>query len=127
MGLRPNRQVKARNRQVLGLGRIKRALEEWPQIDFTDDREGCLFTATVYRTIAVSSGESSVKVSVKTEEQILGRLSENAQMTIPNLAGIVGLSTRAVEKQIAKLKKDGRLRRVGSRKAGKWEVLGVEE
>jgi ATP-dependent DNA helicase RecG len=86
-----------------------------------------LFTATVYRTIAVSSGESSVKVSVKTEEQILGRLSENAQMTIPNLAGIVGLSTRAVEKQIAKLKKDGRLRRVGSRKAGKWEVLGVEE
>jgi ATP-dependent DNA helicase RecG len=110
----------------LGSG-IKRALEEWPQIDFTDDREGCLFTATVYRTIAVSSGESSVKVSVKTGEQILGRLSENAQMTIPDLARILGLSTRAVEKQIAKLKKDGRLRRVGSRKAGKWEVLGVEE
>ena len=32
----------------LGSG-IKRALEEWPQIDFTDDREGCLFTATVRR------------------------------------------------------------------------------
>jgi ATP-dependent DNA helicase RecG len=33
----------------LGSG-IKRALEQWPQIDFTDDREGCLFTATVWRT-----------------------------------------------------------------------------
>jgi len=32
----------------LGSG-IKRALEQWPQIDFIDDREGCLFTATVHR------------------------------------------------------------------------------
>jgi len=30
----------------LGSG-IKRALNDWPEIDFTDDREGCLFTATV--------------------------------------------------------------------------------
>jgi ATP-dependent DNA helicase RecG len=32
----------------LGSG-IKRALAAWPQIDFADDREGCLFTATVHR------------------------------------------------------------------------------
>jgi ATP-dependent DNA helicase RecG len=32
----------------LGSG-IKRALAAWPQIDFTDDRDGCLFTATVHR------------------------------------------------------------------------------
>ncbi|MFZ1598454.1 MAG: RNA-binding domain-containing protein, partial [Anaerolineae bacterium] len=32
----------------LGSG-IKRALEDWPEIDFTDDRDGCLFTATVHR------------------------------------------------------------------------------
>ena len=102
----------------LGSG-IKRALEQWPQIDFTDDREGCLFTATVSRTIAASS--------VKTEEQILGYLSEKTELTIPDLAEALGLSTRAVEKQIAKLRKSGRLRRVGSRKAGRWEVLGVDE
>jgi len=106
----------------LGSG-IKRALEQWPQIDFTDDREGCLFTATVSRTIAASS----VKSSVKTEEQILGYLSEKTELTIPDLAEALGLSTRAVEKQIAKLRKGGRLRRVGSRKAGRWEVLGVDE
>ena len=32
----------------LGSG-IKRALDDWPEIDFTDDRDGCLFTATVHR------------------------------------------------------------------------------
>ncbi|OQW99395.1 MAG: ATP-dependent DNA helicase RecG [Thiothrix lacustris] len=32
----------------LGSG-ILRALEAWPQIDFQDDREGCLFTVTVWR------------------------------------------------------------------------------
>ena len=32
----------------LGSG-ITRALDEWPEIDFTDDRDGCLFKATVHR------------------------------------------------------------------------------
>jgi len=32
----------------LGSG-IKRALEKWPTIDFTDDHDGGLFTATVHR------------------------------------------------------------------------------
>lgn len=32
----------------LGSG-IKRAVEKWPQIEFLDDHEGCLFTATVHR------------------------------------------------------------------------------
>ena len=32
----------------LGSG-IKRALEQWPEIDFADDREGCLFTARIHR------------------------------------------------------------------------------
>jgi len=32
----------------LGSG-IKRALAAWPQIDFVDNQDGCLFTATVHR------------------------------------------------------------------------------
>ncbi len=28
---------------------IRRALDEWPQIDFLDDCEGSLFTAKIYR------------------------------------------------------------------------------
>ena len=28
--------------------------ENWPEIEFTDDRNGCLFTATVHRTVTAS-------------------------------------------------------------------------
>ena len=39
---------------------IKRTLEEWPHIDFIEDREGCLFTAIIYRRSIKSSEESTV-------------------------------------------------------------------
>ncbi|MBU4262036.1 MAG: hypothetical protein KKC76_09205 [Proteobacteria bacterium] len=39
------------------------------------------------------------------------------------MAGRLGLSPRAVEKQIAKLREEGRIRRVGPAKGGHWEVL----
>jgi hypothetical protein len=52
----------------LGSG-IKRALEKWPEIDFADGREGCLFNAKVHRkklegaqmieTLPVASGKTS--------------------------------------------------------------------
>jgi ATP-dependent DNA helicase RecG len=115
----------------LGSG-IKRALDRWPDIDFTDDREGCLFTATVHRKAIEGTGEriglpetpgkSSGKSSGKTERQILLFLSERPEMTIPELAEALGMTTRGVEKQISKLRQDGRLRRVGPAKGGHWEV-----
>jgi len=61
----------------LGSG-IKRALNDWPEIDFTDDRDGCLFTATVYRKEVESSekaaevkGEGLPKSSGKTGDRVL--------------------------------------------------------
>ena len=41
---------------------IKRALEDWPDIEFTDDREGCLFTATVHRREGGGSEKGSPKI-----------------------------------------------------------------
>jgi ATP-dependent DNA helicase RecG len=48
-------------------------------------------------------------------------------MTIPELAEALGITTRGVEKQIAKLRQDGRLRRVGPAKGGHWEVIEKSE
>lgn len=59
----------------LGVG-IKRVLETWAEINFIDDRDGCLFTATVHRKTVKSSGLSSVKSSVKTEKRIIILLQE---------------------------------------------------
>ncbi|MBW1707855.1 MAG: winged helix-turn-helix transcriptional regulator [Deltaproteobacteria bacterium] len=97
----------------LGSG-IKRALEAWSETDFFDDREGSLFTATVHRKEIISSEKSS--------EKIIGLLRLEPSLSAQEIAKRIGISPRAVEKQIARLKKEGRLRRMGPAKGGYWEV-----
>ena len=102
---------------------IQRAMESWPKIELADDREGCLFKATILRTPPSDIPKSSDKSSDKTEEQIIGLVSEKAGITINELAETLNLTTRAIEKQLARLRKDGRLRRVGSKRTGHWEIV----
>ena len=66
----------------------------------------------------------SIQSSVNTEEKIWHYLAENPKATIRELAEVLGLSTRAIEKQIAALKLANRLHRIGSARKGYWEVLG---
>ena len=122
---------------------IRRALDEWSDIDFSDDREGVLFTVTIYRRLHQSSGkitvehdkpndlgkssvessvESSGKSSGKSSEKILELLSVNQNMTIPQLAEELQITPRAVEKQIAALRGRGLLERVGPKKGGYWRI-----
>jgi len=70
-----------------------------------------------------SSVNSSVKSSVKTGDRILSLIAANPGITIPELSGNLGLTTRAIEKQMAKLQSANRLRRIGPDKGGRWEVL----
>jgi Fic family protein len=71
---------------------------------------------------AVSSVKSSVKSSVNTDEIILQYLANNPKATAVQMADFLHITVRAVEKQIAKLKADGKLVRVGSARKGEWEV-----
>jgi len=97
----------------LGSG-IKRALEAWPEIDFFDDRDGCLFTASVHRKEMASSEKSS--------EKILSLLKTEPELAAREIGRRIGISSRAVEKQIANLRREGRLRRIGPAKGGRWEL-----
>ena len=108
----------------LGSG-IKRALDQWPNIDFIDDRDGCLFTATVYRKIVNEQAiiESSQKSSQKTDIQILEMIQKDPFITVDQLGKIIGVTGRAILKQINKLKKQDRLKRIGPDKGGHWEIL----
>jgi len=101
----------------LGSG-ITRALEAWPEMDFVDDRDGCLFTATVHRKAAISSEKSSEKNS----EKILFLLKAEPKLSAREVGDRLEITPRAVEKQIAKLRQEGRLRRIGPAKGGHWEV-----
>lgn len=114
----------------LGSG-IKRALEAWPDIEFTDDRDGCQFTVTVYRKEQVGSPEGSpktqvktlVETQVKTPEQILNLLSKNPFMTLAEVAREIGKSLSAVERASTKLVKGGQLKYIGPKKGGHWEIV----
>jgi ATP-dependent DNA helicase RecG len=61
--------------------------------------------------------------SEKTSEKILELIRKNNKITIKKLSGILEITERAVEMQISKLKKDNRLKRIGSAKGGHWEVV----
>ena len=73
------------------------------------------------------SVKSSVKGSEKSSEKILELMKANRLITIAELAENLAMSTRTIEKQIAKLKEDHRIERVGPDKGGYWEVLDNPE
>jgi len=72
----------------LGSG-IKRALDAWPQINFIDDRDGCLFTATIRRKPV---GELTLVVRPpKTSGKIMAVLKQAGHLTIPDIASLIGI------------------------------------
>ena len=74
--------------------------------------------------VALRDALMTVKKSVgKSVGKILELLSEFPEITRESLAAEVGLSVRGVEKNLAQLKSAGRIRRIGGRKGGHWEVV----
>ena len=74
-----------------------------------------------------SSGKSSVKTPVKTPVKILQLLQEKPELSLAELAVLIGKSVSAIERATAKLVKAGELRRIGPDKGGHWEVGGKSE
>jgi len=67
--------------------------------------------------------KSSVKSSVNTDDKILEHLKQNPKSTIKELAKLLNLTTRAIEKQISNLKKENKIQRIGSARKGYWEII----
>ena len=66
----------------------------------------------------------SEKSSEKSSEKILALMRDNPQVTTLEIAESVGITTRAIEKQIAKLKDKGFIERIGPDRGGHWVVNG---
>jgi ATP-dependent DNA helicase RecG len=79
---------------------------------------------TTQETPVKTPVETRVETPVKTPERILEVLRANPRLTLAEVAGRIGKSMSAVERASAKLVREGRLRYVGPRKGGHWEVLG---
>lgn len=103
----------------LGSG-IKRVLDQWPDIDFIDDRDGCLFIVKVHRKsmeelMAPPKGQ-------KADELVLDLIRKNPVITIEQMGNALDLSKQAVSRRISRLRDQGRLRRKGPARGGQWEL-----
>lgn len=67
-------------------------------------------------------GEESREKTQKSREKIIDLLSEDGSLSAVALAEKIGISAKAVEKHIAKLKASGIIERIGSAKGGCWKV-----
>ena len=92
---------------------------------------------TRYRTIDIDMKKDLVKIlegksreetskgskkTGKSREKIIAILSENGKLTAAGLAAEIGVTAKAVEKHLAKLKAEGIIERVGPDKGGSWKV-----
>ena len=141
-------KITARRRALIaGTGDIIARCREWglpdPQWQIEDDDD---FVMVMPRP--QSSVKSSVRSSVKTVDwtvdksvdwsvdksvdwsvdrtcdHVLSVLKTNPRATLDQVANVVGLSVRGVEQAIKRLKKAKRIRKVGGKRFGHWEVIG---
>lgn len=71
-----------------------------------------------------SIGETAGEViKLSTTDRIVSLLKENPRHSAKSLAKEIGISAKGVEKQLAKLKSNGIIRRIGPDKGGLWEVM----
>ena len=66
--------------------------------------------------------ESSEEIE-KSSDKILELVQNDATLSAQKIAELLGISSRAVEKQLAALKEKGKLQRIGSKKGGYWKVI----
>lgn len=67
--------------------------------------------------------KASVKMSAKTSVKILEIIRKDSSVSAKKIAEMIGLRVRSVERQLAKMKKEGKIKRVGSAKGGHWEFI----
>lgn len=117
---------------------IVRILAEYPEIEIANDVNGKEFKVIILRKKHLKStqenGESTQENKKSTQENkestqetILHILMENPKTNRKELAEIIGLSEDGIKKQLAKLKKEGLIERIGSTKAGYWKVISKQD
>ena len=88
---------------------------------------GGLFVEFTARTIShantVTKSSQSITNKQKSSVKIIQLIRKNQNITIQELATKIGITTRAVEKQIEKLKAEQKLERSGADNGGKWNII----
>lgn len=98
-----------------GIARIKQECKKHGILEPTFEEFQHGFKVTLYN-------RTTQEIKTSTREKICQLISNNNQITRIELAQKIGVSENAIKQQLAKLKKEGLLQRIGSTKSGHWEV-----
>ncbi|MFC1762870.1 RNA-binding domain-containing protein [Planctomycetota bacterium] len=122
----------------IGTG-IRRAYDDWAEIDLLDDRDACTFTTTVHRQpvseelVEATFGEISagglmggaigglIQLTER-QREVLGLIRANPTISRKALAKELGINPSAIDKHLNALKGKGALKRIGGTR-GHWEVI----
>lgn len=66
---------------------------------------------------------NGLKIKFTSRDRIMNLIKENPHYTAKTMASCLGLSVQTVQKQIAKLKTENRIKRIGPDHGGKWAVI----
>ena len=64
-------------------------------------------------------------LKARVTDQILALLTQEPRLSAKELASLLNKTTRTIERNLKALREQGRLQRVGSDKAGHWEIIEV--
>ena len=97
-------------------------------MNFTDI--DILLTTGESQTVEIKGFRVTVSLAtqkIATREQIVELLQVNPRMTKLDLASQLSKSENTIKEHLAKLKAEGRLKRVGSDRSGYWVVISYEK
>jgi ATP-dependent DNA helicase RecG len=77
-------------------------------------------------TLVKPREKTKEKPREKTREKIISAVLENPKVTTQELSQILDISAKGVEWQIARLKQQGVLKRIGPAKGGHWEIAEAD-
>jgi len=73
--------------------------------------------------LAEGLAERLVKGLVESQQKIVRLVEKNPEISKKEMAEQIGISTTAIDKNIAALKEKGIIQRVGGYKHGRWEII----
>jgi ATP-dependent DNA helicase RecG len=64
-----------------------------------------------------------INVGLNRAEQILNLIRENNAITAEEMAALFSVTERTIDRDLSSLKKQNKIKRIGSKKSGHWEII----
>jgi len=116
--------------QGLGSG-IPRAIEDWPHIEFVDDRAGNQFKVILPRADLQDGGvnggvnQTNPSYGVTQPDDVLRYIAAHPGVRAQTIATALGLAVRTIERRLRNLRESGLVEFIGSPKTGGYHAKGA--